>query len=95
MIRFHPKVKRDVTEAIRYYDQINDVLGDDFWTEFSEVCLEIESHPAHFHYDLSGWRRAGLERFPYHLLFYEESEGVRVMTLRHDKRHPGFGTRRQ
>lgn len=95
MLRFHPQVRRDATEAIRHYDAISDSLGDDFWAKFEETCLRVELHPERFHYDPSGWRRANLKRFPYHLLFYEESDGARIMSLRHDRRNPRFGLRRK
>jgi len=95
MPRFHPQVRRDVTLAIRHYDSINDSLGDDLWVKFEKICLQVEAHPERYHFDPSGWRRANLEKFPYHLLFYEELDGVRIMTLRHDRRNPRFGQRRK
>jgi hypothetical protein len=58
-----------VVRAIRYYDSINDSLGDDFWQKFEEACRAIDEHPERFHFDATGWRRVNLERFPYHLLF--------------------------
>ena len=95
MPRFHPQVRGDVVRAIRHYDAISDTLGDDFWDQFQAVCLRVEAHPKRFHFDPSGWRRASLEKFPYHLLFDEEIEGVRIMALRHDRQHLGFGLRRR
>lgn len=71
MLRFHPQVRRDATEAVRYYDAISNSLGNNFWTEFEDACQRVQLHPERFHFDPSGWRRANLERFPYHLLFYE------------------------
>ncbi len=95
MPRFHPQVRSDVAQAIRHYDSISDTLGDDFWEKFEEICHRVESHPERFHIAPNGWRRADLERFPYHLLFYEELDGVRIMTLRHSRRNPRFGLRRK
>jgi hypothetical protein len=83
MPRFHPQVRRDVTIAIRHYDSISDSLGDDFWTKFEQASLLVDA------------QRANLEKFPYHVLFYEELDGVRIMTLRHDRRNPRFGLRRK
>lgn len=80
MPRFHPQVRRDATEGIRHYDSVSDSLGYDFWAKFEDACHRVEAHP---------------ERFPYHLLFYEEPDGVRIMTLRHDRRNPRFGLRRK
>jgi len=94
MPRFHLLVRRDATHAIRHYDSISDALGDDFWTNFEQMCRRVESHPERFHFDANGWRRANLKRFPYHLLFYEELDGVRIMALRHNRRNPRFGLRR-
>lgn len=94
MIRFHPLVRRDLREALRHYDGINPGLGDDFWKKFEAVCARVEANPQRFHFDPCGWRRASLERFPYHLLYYEERRGVRVMVLRHHRRHPRFGMKR-
>jgi|LakMenEpi03Aug12_release.lakeMendotaPanAssembly.Ray.scaffolds.fasta_scaffold577168_2 hypothetical protein len=95
MPRFHPKVRCDVSAALRHYDSISDSLGDDFFAEFERLCVELDLRPERFHFDPSGWRRANLRRFPYHLLFYQEPNGVRVMTLRHDRRNPRFGLRRK
>lgn len=95
MIRFHPLVRRDAGQALRYYDEISRTLGDDFWTKLEEVCQRIAANPRRFHFDATGWRRANLRRFPYHVLFYEELDGVRVMVVRHNRRNPGFGTGRR
>ena len=81
MLQFHPQVRRDATHAIRHYDSISDSLGDDSWAKFDD--------------NPSGWRRANLKRFPYHLLFYEELDGAEIMALRHDRRDPHFGLRRK
>jgi len=95
MIRFHPAVQCDANEALRHYDGISPGLGDDFWLQVESVCARVEKNPQHFHFDACGWRRASLARFPYHILFYEEIQGVRVMALRHHRRHPQYGTRRR
>ncbi len=29
--------------------------------EFEKIYLQIETHPEHYHFDPSGWRRANLE----------------------------------
>lgn len=92
---FHPHVRRDASQAVRHYDSISDSLGDDFWTKFEKACLSVEAHPERFHFDASGWRRANLEKFPYHIRFYEVLDGIRIMALRHDRQNPRFGVRRK
>ena len=95
MPAFHPLVRRDVVRAMRHYDSINGSLGDDFWQKFEDACRRVDEHPERFHFDPSGWRRANLEKFPYHLLFYQELEGSRVMASRHNRQRPEFGLHRK
>ncbi len=66
-----------------------------FGQNLRKSASEAETYPERYHFDPSGWRRAQLEKFPYHLLFYEELDGVRIMALRHDRRNPRFGLRRK
>jgi len=95
MRRFHPLVRRDAKQALRYYDGISRKLGDDFWAKLEDAIQRIAANPKRFHFDLTGWRRANLHRFPYHVFFYEELDCVRVMVARHNRRNPGLGTRRR
>jgi hypothetical protein len=38
-----------------------------------------------------GFRRANLKRFPYHLLYELHPTSLRVVLVRHNKRHPQYG----
>jgi hypothetical protein len=42
-----------------------------------------------------GFHRANLEQFPYHFIYREIPEGIRVTLLRHHRRHPEFGMERK
>jgi hypothetical protein len=67
-IDFHPEVQRDVSRILRFYDGINDRLGDEFWEELNAVIDAVGANPQRFHYVHSKRRRANLKRFPYHFL---------------------------
>ena len=41
------------------------------------------------------YRRANFPSFPYHLIFRETVDGVRVLVLRHHRRHPDYGLSRE
>ncbi|MBS0630572.1 MAG: hypothetical protein JSS11_01560 [Verrucomicrobia bacterium] len=56
---------------------------------------EIARNPRRFHPAAPGLKRANLPNFPYHLLFREMPAGVRVLVLRHHRRHPDFGLTRK
>ena len=40
-------------------------------------------------------RRVNLQRFPYHFLFRVAGDVVRILVVRHDRRLPTVGIRRQ
>ena len=92
---YHPLVQRDVSEVLRYYDRISQRLGDEFWAELMRLVGLVSSKPERFHFADRGLRRANMRRFPYHLLFRERSDGIRVIVVRHNRRHPGYGTGRK
>ena len=94
-LAYHPQVQRDVNRILRHYDGISLRLGDEFWAELTRLVELISSKPQRFHFAQKGLRRANLRRFPYHLLFREKPDGVRVIVLRHNRRRPSYGTSRQ
>jgi plasmid stabilization system protein ParE len=96
MIIFHPSVRRDLNGILRYYaDEGGENLADRFFDTFMAAATSAEAHPGRFH-PAAGtvFRRAQIPGFPYHFLFRETPYGIRVSVVRHDKRHPDFGTRR-
>lgn len=40
-------------------------------------------------------RRVNLRRFPYHFLFREVGDSVRILVVRHHKRDPNLGIKRR
>jgi len=40
-------------------------------------------------------RRANLKRFPYHFLFRVVGDCVRILVVRHHRRHPEYGVERE
>ncbi len=68
-LTFHPRVQRDLDEALEYYFGVREGLADDFWDEVTEAFDEIAEYPMRQHVDSSGMRRKNLKRFPYHVLY--------------------------
>lgn len=93
---FHQRIKSDLRSALSFYDEEGgSKLGDRFFAQVEFVVAEVTRNPKAFHFADEGLRRVGLASFPYHFLF-EEGEGfVHFLVLRHDKRHPSFGSRRR
>jgi plasmid stabilization system protein ParE len=91
---FHPAVVKDVREIVGKYSEISEELANRFWQELEFAIEGIARFPERHHYDPSGLRRSNLEKFPYHLLFEERLDGLRVIVVRHHHRNPSYGLRR-
>ena len=94
-IEYHPAVEHDVAEALRFYDGVSQRLGDEFKAELRRMTALATAQPGRFHFVKRGFRRANLKRFPYHFIYRELPDGIRVTLVRHHRREPGFGMERE
>jgi len=91
---YHPSVKQDVAQALKYYYRISSRLADEFHAELRAIIRRAADNPFRFHLTDRGFRRANLPRFPYHVLYEVRAESLRVTVVRHHKQHPQFGLER-
>lgn len=92
---FHRLVQKDLRTVLEYYTEEGGApLADRFFAEIEALVACIARDPKTFHQVPHGLRRANMIRFPYHFLFRESIAGVRILILRHHKRHPKFGHKR-
>lgn len=91
---YHEKVQSDVNAIIRYYYDISDSLGDDFWQELTSVINIIREHPTRFHFEKPPLRRANLETFPYCIGYKVFSDHVKIMVIKHKSRNPMYAKNR-
>lgn len=92
---FHPRVYDDLAEIMAYYERVaTRELADAFYVEFRHVAEEAGKRPTSFAIRERDIRRVDLRRFPYHLLFRIVGESVRILVVRHHRRHPSIGMRR-
>ena len=91
---FHPLVRGDVLQILSYYESIAFRLASDFQKEVQATILKACANPGRFPETEGGFWRANLRRFPYHILFDVQEEFLRVLVVRHHRRHPQFGLRR-
>jgi plasmid stabilization system protein ParE len=83
--------------VLDYYEsEAGSPLADRFFDELLAVMDRIQTNPRHFPpLSDTGLRRANLTSFPYHVLYEEHSWGIKVMVVRHHRRSPSYGLRRQ
>ena len=93
-VYYHPKVPSEVREIYDYYYDISEELGEDFWDRLIAAIDYAAEFPERHHYDLeTKRRRSNLNRFPYHFLFRDFPDYIRITVVRHNKRT--IGTKRQ
>jgi len=94
-VEYHPAVEQDVAEALRRYDAVSRRLAEEFKAELRHVIGVAAAKPGRFHPIKSGLHRANLKRFPYHFIYRELADGIRVTLVRHHRREPSSGMERE
>jgi hypothetical protein len=94
-VEYHPAVEQDVAEALERYDTVSQRLGEEFKAELRRVIAVADAKPGRFHLIKPGFHRANLKRFPYHFVYRELPDGIRITLVRHHRRDPKFGLDRE
>jgi len=92
---YHPLVQQDVAEVLAYYHKVSERLANEFHDELRSMINEASENPLKFPPVEQGFRRVNLKRFPYHVLYEVRPDEIRVMLVRHHKRHPRYGLDRE
>jgi plasmid stabilization system protein ParE len=92
----HRRVRSDVDEIMDYYARAeHPELADDFYRELRSFLLDTARRPDRYHFFKGALRRVNLSRFPYHFLYRVAGGCVRVLVVRHHRRHPSYGLERE
>src|SRR5580698_5330199 len=92
----HEKVYSDIDQIMGYYERADTPeLANDFYEELRYFMMEAAERPETFSIRERDIRRVNLQRFPYHFLFRIVGDMVRVLVVRHHRRHPSFGIKRR
>lgn len=95
-VEYHPLTTSDLNNAVAFYNRQQAGLGDELRTEIYASIERVLATPTQFGIVSKGIRRCLAHRFPYAILFRVMSEEtVRVLVIRHHRRHPSFGLRRR
>ena len=95
-VEYHPLTASDLNSAIAYYNQQRAGLGDEFRSEVYAVIAHVRENVTRYIVVERDIRRCFVHRFPYSVLFRAiNKEAVRILAIRHHRRHPGFGLSRQ
>lgn len=95
-LEYHPLSASDLNEAVAHYNQRRAGLGDELRVEVYAAIDRVCINPCQFAVFARGVRRCLVHRFPYAVLFrLVDPETLRVLVIRHHRRHPNFGLGRR
>jgi plasmid stabilization system protein ParE len=87
---FHPEAEAEFLEAIDYYEQCEESLGQDFAIEVYAALQHIVSYPSAWPVLEGDIRRCLVNRFPYGILYSIEPDRVYVVAVMHLHRDPDY-----
>src|SRR5258705_12021506 len=95
-LRFHRLVASDLADAIEWYDERSEGLGDRFRAAVSGRLDEIAEKPSLFPraFDDADYQFARLSRFPYLVLYRVRRETVLILGVFHSASDPAKWHRR-
>lgn len=92
---YHPFATREVVEAAQFYEGRSPGLGEQFLIQVDEAAQALLRDPYRWPALDAGIHRIMLKRFPFGIYFRILDDTVRVLTVKHHRRHPGYGIARQ
>jgi len=93
-VRISDEANAEMVEAARWYESHREGLGVEFLDEIDAVISRIGDTPR-----LGSpvprvadamIRRWGVRRFPYHVVYLELPDHLRVLAIAHDRRRPSY-----
>jgi toxin ParE1/3/4 len=95
-VEYHPESAGDLNDAVSCYNKLRPGLGDALRLEIYAVIDRIRRNPEQYRVVEEEIRRCLVHRFPYSVLFrIVGNDLVRILAIRHHRRHPGYGLRRE
>ncbi len=87
---FHPAAEAKFQEAVDYYDESEEGLGDEFDVELHATISRIVRHPDSWPLYSYRTRRCLCSRFPYSIVYRHMQDRIAIYAVAHQKRKPGY-----
>ncbi len=87
---FHPKASLEVIEAVQYYESQSPGLGIALVTEIEATVRQMKANPMGYQKIGRRVRRKSLWRFPYHVIYAQDPDRIRIVAFAHQKRRPYY-----
>jgi plasmid stabilization system protein ParE len=94
---YNVEARFDTLNIVEYYEREGGPeLADRFTTDLEDLIRRVSENPLAYREFKHGIRRANLHRFPHHILYrLLKEETIKILSVKHDRRHPAYGSRRR
>jgi len=89
-----PEAEAEMVAAGDWYDRERPGLGIEFALAVSNTITAIERNPLQYQVVWGQFRRAGVTRFPYSLIYRVSEQSVTVISCFHGRRSPAVWKKR-
>jgi hypothetical protein len=84
-----PEAEAEIAEAADWYNEQKSGLGVDFVLAVASTLAAVQRNPLQYQIVWKEYRRAGIARFPYGLIYRLTDRELIVMSCFHGRRNPG------
>ena len=89
-VRFLVTARRELKDAVLYYNASQPRLGDEFRDEVWETIQRIKKFPEAWHPLSASIRRCQMNRFPYGLIYVASENEILIIAVAHLHRAPEY-----
>ena len=89
-LSFNALALQELEGAIDFYSGESPALADAFLSEVAGALSQIREFPGSCPLISRTVRKKVLRRFPYSVLYFLQSDGIRVVAIAHQKRRPFY-----
>ena len=89
-VEFHPAARQELAEAIAWYDEQREGLGDEFLLKARQAAERIVQFPNAWSKMGGSARRCRLKRFPYGIVYQVRPELIAIIAVAHLHRAPDY-----
>jgi hypothetical protein len=87
---FETHARRELDDAVEYYDGISPQLGNDFMEAVERLISQIRSFPKACPELSASIRRCRVKRFPYGLVYRLGKDALEILAVMHFSREPNY-----
>lgn len=87
---YHPDAELELVQASRFYEERVPMLGAQFLDAVDRAILVILEAPDRWRIIEKNVRRYTMPRFPYALYYRAPPDHLRILAVKHHRRHPDY-----